>query len=297
MQISKRAEEMVAYVRDLQTRICAGLEKVDGAGKFQTISWERPGGGGGDSKVLSDGKVFEKAGVNVSVVHGELPAAMMERFRTQSKNFFATGISLVLHPSSPQVPTVHANFRYFEQPDQAWFGGGADLTPYTVSELDFEHFHRTLKGACDSFRPGAYADFKKECDDYFFLPHRGETRGIGGIFFDYLRDDLEKAFSFVKAAGDSFLPAYLPIVERGKTKSFSERQKKFQLLRRGRYVEFNLVYDRGTLFGLQTKGNTESILMSLPAVVHFDFMANMETTDEERLLMSWFRSPRAWAGS
>lgn len=294
MNLSAFAHQMKDYVKDLQTRICAGLEACDGGGQFKQIEWKRPGGGGGESRVLTGGKVFEKAGVNVSVVHGELPEAMVQKLGSKEAEFFATGISLVLHPVSPCVPTVHANYRYFEQPTRSWFGGGADLTPYVVSEEDFKHFHRVHKKACDTRSPTTYSEFKKACDEYFFISHRGESRGIGGIFFDYLEKDKDKTFSFVKKAGDAFLDAYLPIVERNKTKIFTERQKKFQLLRRGRYVEFNLVYDRGTLFGLQTKGNIESILMSLPAIVHFDFMAEMETTTEEKQLMAWLREPRDW---
>lgn len=294
MTRSKLSEEAKAFVQSLQNEIVAALEKADGSGRFKKIEWTRPGGGGGDSRVLENGDVFEKAGVNTSVVHGELPPLMVEKMNLKQKDFFATGISLVLHPRSPHVPTVHANFRYFEQSDRSWFGGGADLTPYTVSEEDFSHFHRSLKTACDAFSPQAYEKYKKECDRYFFLEHRGESRGIGGIFFDYLQDDLPKVFEFLKNCGKQFIPAYVPIVERNKSKPFTERQKKFQLLRRGRYVEFNLVYDRGTLFGLQTKGNIESILMSLPPEVNFDFMAPMEETAEEKTLMKWLREPRTW---
>jgi coproporphyrinogen III oxidase len=287
-------DRMVNYVNGLQTRICTALEAFEPTARFQSKQWDRPGGGGGHTRVLSQGKVFEKAGVNTSIVMGELNEALMKRLNTPSKEFFATGISLVLHPHSPKVPTVHANFRYFEQPDRAWFGGGADLTPYVVSEKDFQHFHRSLKTACDTFEADAYSRFKKECDDYFRIQHREEARGIGGIFFDYLSQDLEKVFSFVQNAGDSFLPAYIPIVEKNQSETFTERQKKFQLLRRGRYVEFNLIYDRGTLFGLQTKGNIESILMSLPATAQWDYSADMETTEDEKKLTSWFKNPREW---
>jgi coproporphyrinogen III oxidase len=288
-------DRMVSYVYQVQAEIVSALEKFEPQFKFQKKNWKRPGGGGGDSCVLAGGKVFEKAGVNVSVVEGELPDLMVQKFKASSNKFFATGISLVLHPFSPKVPTVHANFRYFEQPDRAWFGGGVDLTPYTVSEEDFQHFHRTLKNGCDPFGADLYPKYKKECDEYFRIQHRDECRGIGGIFFDYVQTDLEKNFEFVQSCGNQFLAAYIPIVERNKDKKFSEREKKFQLLRRGRYVEFNLVYDRGTLFGLQTKGNIESILMSLPAVVHFDYSPDMEATEDEKKLMSWFRSPKEWA--
>ena len=294
MKQSPLASEMVAYVRDLQNKICLAIEHSDGKARFKASAWERAGGGGGESRVLESGAVFEKAGVNVSIVHGQLPPMIQKKFDSQSPDFFATGISLVLHPSSPMVPTVHANYRYFEQPDRAWFGGGADLTPYVWSEEDFCHFHRVHKEACDQHSKDLYPRFKAECDKYFWSEHRSEARGIGGIFFDYLSDDLDKTFSFVRSCGDAFVEAYVPIVDRSKSKLFTERQKKFQLLRRGRYVEFNLVYDRGTLFGLQTKGNIESILMSLPPVVHFDYRADMEMTDEESQLTQCFKSPRAW---
>jgi coproporphyrinogen III oxidase len=285
---------MVDYVRDLQNRICLALEKCDGRARFTSKSWQRDGGGGGESRVLESGEVFEKAGVNVSVVHGQLPSAIQKKFGSTSPDFFATGLSLVLHPASPMVPTVHANYRYFEQPDRAWFGGGADLTPYVWSEEDFRHFHRTHKEACDRHSLDFYPRYKSECDKYFWNEHRSEARGIGGIFFDYLSEDLNQTFDFVRSCGDAFIDSYVPIVERSKEKMFTPRQKKFQLLRRGRYVEFNLVYDRGTLFGLQTKGNIESILMSLPPVVHFDYCADMEANDEEKALTACFKQPRSW---
>ncbi len=286
--------QVVEYMKSLQNKIIAGLEALEPQARFERAAWDRPGGGGGLSGVISGGKVFEKGGVNFSAVEGDLPPTMMQKLGSTSSKFFATGVSLVIHPASPQVPTVHANFRYFEQPDRSWFGGGADLTPYTVHEENFQHFHRVWKKACDSFSPDAYDKYKKECDEYFFLPHRGETRGIGGIFFDYLQKNPQETFQFVRKCGDSFLDAYAPIVEKTKELSFTERQKKYQLLRRGRYVEFNLVYDRGTVFGLHTKGNTESILMSLPPVVHYDYKASLEETDEERRLMGWLKTPREW---
>ncbi|MEP7218472.1 MAG: oxygen-dependent coproporphyrinogen oxidase [Bacteroidota bacterium] len=292
-------ERMAAYVRDLQDSICTAIETLDGAAQFREDRWERPGGGGGFARVITDGAVFEKGGVNTSEVHGELPAKLAERMGVERAEFFATGISLVLHPISPRVPTVHANFRYFEQSNgDAWFGGGADLTPYIADEADGTHFHRTLKDAADPFGAELYPKFKKWCDEYFFIKHRGESRGVGGVFYDYLRgtpEEMERHFAFQQSMGNAFLPAYIPIAERHKDESFSEREKKFQLLRRGRYVEFNLVYDRGTTFGLETQGRTESILMSLPPVVNFDYDAPMETTNSEKLLTSWLREPREWA--
>ncbi len=292
-------DRMVRYVHDLQDRICTALEEIDGKGKFVEDRWERPGGGGGKTRVIADGNVFEKGGVNTSVVYGLLPDKLANAMGIEQVEFFATGISLVIHPASPRVPTVHANYRYFEQSNgDAWFGGGTDLTPYIADEEDGKHFHATLKAACEPFGEHIYPDFKKQCDEYFSIPHRGECRGIGGLFYDYLRGDaeqMEEWFRFQQASGDAFLPAYLPVVERHKGESYTEREKKFQLLRRGRYVEFNLVYDRGTKFGLETGGRTESILMSLPAVVNFDYLASMEETGSERMLMDWLRNPREWA--
>jgi coproporphyrinogen III oxidase len=292
-------DQMVDYVHELQDRICAALERADGAAGFREDAWERPGGGGGRTRVIAGGAVFEKGGVNTSVVHGELPPKMVERLGVASARFFATGISLVLHPHSPRIPTVHANYRYFEQSNgDAWFGGGADLTPYVADEWDGAHFHTTLRDACRPFGPDVYERFKAQCDEYFHIRHRGECRGVGGVFYDYLRGndiEMEEWLRFQRAMGDAFLPAYLPIVERHRDEPFTEREKKFQLLRRGRYVEFNLVYDRGTTFGLETQGRIESILMSLPPVVNFDYDPPMEENESERTLMDWLRNPRSWA--
>lgn len=285
-------DKISSYLEGLQNRICSALETFEPTARFSIEKWSRPGGGGGESRALSGGQVFEKAGVNLSVVHGELPERMREKLKTPESEFFATGVSLVIHPNSPQVPTVHANFRYFEQPSRWWFGGGTDLTPYVPNESAFKHFHQTLKEASSSAE--RFQEMKEECDKYFFIPHREETRGVGGIFFDYVTGEKAEEFSRVKKLGDSFVPAYCPIVEKTKDLEFSERQKKYQLLRRGRYVEFNLVYDRGTLFGLETKGNIESILMSLPPNVNWDFKANLEETAEEKQLMSWLKKPVDW---
>lgn len=291
-------DRMVAYVSNLQDQICRAIEEADGAASFVEDSWERPEGGGGRSRVITDGALFEKGGVNISTVFGELPAKLAERMGVEKAEFFATGVSLVIHPRSPRVPTVHANFRYFEQSNgDAWFGGGADLTPYIADPRDGQHFHRALKAACDPFGEEIYPRFKQWCDEYFHIKHRGESRGVGGLFYDYLRgnaEEMERWFAFQQSAGNAFLPAYLPIVERHRDEPFDEREKKFQLLRRGRYVEFNLVYDRGTIFGLETNGRIESILMSLPPVVNFDYNASMEETESERTLMGWLRSPREW---
>lgn len=292
-------DRAVEFVQRLQDRICTALEDIDGGATFREDRWERPEGGGGISRVIADGNVFEKGGVNTSVVHGPMPEKLAKGMGIESAEFFATGISLVIHPRSPRVPTVHANYRYFEQSNgDAWFGGGADLTPYIADEWDGKHFHQTLKNACDPHGAELYPRYKTICDEYFYIPHRKECRGVGGIFYDYLRgtpEELEQIFAFHQSVGDAFIPAYLPVVERHKEETHTEREKKFQLLRRGRYVEFNLVYDRGTKFGLETGGRTESILMSLPAVVNFDYDADMETTDSERTLTSWLREPREWA--
>ena len=289
------AEEAQTFFEGLQTRICDGLEAEDGTGKFRSDRWQRPGGGGGLTRVLVDGALFEKAGVNTSAVHGELKPELAATLPGDGLRFFATGVSLVLHPKSPRVPTVHANFRCLQRGATTWFGGGADLTPYYPEREDVEHFHRTWKTVCDRHDPAHYARFKKWCDDYFYLPHRGETRGVGGIFFDQLQRDAARDFAFVRDCGDAFLEAYLPIVRRHKLEGWTERERQFQLLRRGRYVEFNLLYDRGTTFGLKTDGRTESILMSLPPLVRWEYDAQPEPGSREADLPNWLK-PRDWLG-
>jgi coproporphyrinogen III oxidase len=290
MDLASRA---AAHFQELQDRICRALEALDGGGHFREDAWTRPGGGGGRSRVLENGALFEKAGVNFSDVHGELEGEMARTMPGTGTSFRATGMSLVLHPQTPMVPTVHANFRCFSRPGAAWFGGGADLTPYYPKKEDVLHFHRTLRAACDQHDPSYYARFKKQCDEYFYLPHRGETRGVGGLFFDYLQGDLEATFAFVRDVGDSFLPAYLPITERRRRDAYGEREREFQLVRRGRYVEFNLIYDRGTLFGLKTGGRIESILMSLPALVRWKYMHEPEPGSREAELATYLR-PTDW---
>ncbi|HUB08759.1 MAG TPA: oxygen-dependent coproporphyrinogen oxidase, partial [Myxococcales bacterium] len=250
------------WLRSLQDSITDALSAIDG-GAFREDSWDRPGGGGGRTRVLERGAVLERGGVNFSEVFGELPNEL-GGMPGSGRSFYATGLSLVLHPRNPFAPTVHANFRYLERGDAAWFGGGADLTPSYLFDEDARHFHATLKAACDRHDPALYPAFKRECDAYFLIAHRGERRGVGGIFFDYLQGDPEKRFAFVRDAGEAFLPAYLPILEKRKDTPYVPRHRDWQLLRRGRYVEFNLVYDRGTVFGLKTAGRIESILMSLP---------------------------------
>lgn len=276
-----KTQEFFSYLQD---KICDALEEADGQARFREDNWRREGGGGGRTRVMEEGVVFEKAGVNFSAVEGVLPEDFARKIELgEGREFFATGVSLVLHPRNPYIPTVHANFRYLEKGDASWFGGGADLTPYYPFREDVIHFHRTLKEACDKHDPDYYPRFKKWCDEYFFIKHRGETRGVGGIFFDYLQGDMDKLFAFVKDAGEAFLPAYLPILERRRDHDYDMNEREFQLIRRGRYAEFNLVYDRGTIFGLETRGRTESILMSLPPLARwaYDYKPEPGTTEAE----------------
>ena len=288
--IEARAE---TFFRELQQTICGALETEDGTALFRADEWQRPGGGGGISRVLTDGALFEKAGVNFSSVHGQLKPDFAGALPGDGLDFFASGISLVLHPKSPMVPTVHANFRVLRRGEARWFGGGADLTPYYPEREDAVHFHRAWKTVCDRHDPTFYPRFKKWCDEYFYLPHRQETRGIGGIFFDTLQRDAERDFAFVRDAGATFLEAYLPIVRRRRELIYGERERSFQLLRRGRYVEFNLLYDRGTTFGLKTDGRTESILMSLPPLVRWEYDARFPPGSREAQLADWLK-PQEW---
>lgn len=288
--------DCASYFRNLQDRICAALEEFDGPGRFREDLWQREGGGGGRTRVLTDGGVFEKAGVNFSEVHGQMAEEFAKQVPGEGRDFTATGISLVLHPRSPLIPTVHANFRFLTKGERQWFGGGADLTPYYPYRDDVVHFHRTWKQVCDRHAPLVdYSRFKQWCDEYFFLPHRNEARGVGGIFFDYLEGDIPKLFTFVCDCGDAFLDAYLPIARRRKDEPYTERQCAFQQFRRGRYVEFNLLYDRGTLFGLKTGGRVESILMSLPPVVRWHYDHQPEPGSREAELYGYLK-PRDWAG-
>jgi coproporphyrinogen III oxidase len=286
---------METFVHQLQDEICQALERLDGTARFREDLWRREGGGGGRTRVLEDGAVFERAGVNVSAVHGELEESFARRLQGDGRSFYATGLSLVLHPRSPLVPTVHANYRFIAQGRKAWFGGGADLTPYYLVEEDARHFHRTLKAACDRHDPAYYPRFKRACDDYFHLRHRGERRGVGGIFFEDMGGRLEAELAFVMDAGRAFLPAYVPIVERHQAEPYSEAQRAWQEIRRGRYVEFNLIYDRGTLFGLETRGRTESILMSLPPRVRWLYDHQPQPGSPEARLLEVLRAPRDWA--
>jgi coproporphyrinogen III oxidase len=292
-----------AYLLGLQDRICAAVEAEDGVARFAEDSWERPGGGGGRSRVLVDGAVFEQAGVGFSHVFGPglPPSATLQRPELAGRSFEAVGVSLVFHPHNPFVPTTHMNVRFFlaerEGHDSVWwFGGGFDLTPYYGFEEDAVHFHRTARTACEPFGPEVYPRYKQGCDEYFYLRHRGEPRGIGGLFFDDLQEGgFESAFAFLRSVGDHFLAAYLPIVQRRRETAYGERERDFQLYRRGRYVEFNLVWDRGTLFGLQSGGRTESILMSLPPVVRWRYDWHPEPGTPEARLYEDFLRPRDWA--
>ena len=292
------------YLRKLQTHIVQALEQIDSEAEFRGDLWERPDGGGGNTRVLVDGAVFEQAGVGFSHIFGDqLPAsATRSRPELAGKGFQAVGVSLVLHPWNPYAPTTHANFRFFSSAgdnDHAiwWFGGGFDLTPYYPFREDVIHWHRMAKAACDPFGEGLYARYKKWCDEYFYLAHRNETRGVGGLFFDDLNaGGFESSFNFLKAVGNQFLPAYVPIIERRKNHKYGEREREFQLYRRRRYVEFNLIYDRGTLFGLQSGGRAESILMSLPPRVRWKYGWRPLPDSPEAVLYDHYLRPVDWLG-
>ncbi len=297
-------EEWIEYIHGLQDRICKALEDVDGKAKFVEDNWERQEGGGGKTRVIANGNVFEKGGVNTSIVFGDVTDNMRKQLQLSGEKWFACGLSLVLHPINPFVPTVHCNYRYFElyENDKVvdrWFGGGTDLTPYYLFEEDASHFHQTYKNVCDGFDENFYADFKKTCDEYFRNTHRNnEMRGIGGIFYDHKKPtekrDLNFWFNLGKACGDAFINAYIPIVERRKNTTYTTANKYWQEIRRGRYVEFNLVHDRGTLFGLKTNGRTESILMSLPPTVRFEYDYQPEKNSEEERLLQVCLKPVDW---
>ena len=294
-----------AYIQQLQDQITSALEAVDGKATFQEDHWERPGGGGGRTRVIENGNVFEKGGVNISAVHGELPKAMQDYFKVSDADFFACGLSLVIHPKNPMVPTVHANWRYFELYDKEgnivtqWFGGGQDLTPYYLFEEDAIHFHQVCKEACDAHNPNFYPTYKTKCDEYFYNAHREEARGLGGLFFDYCKPtedfSLEQWYDFVTEVGNSFTKAYVPIVERRKEMDYTQAQRDWQEVRRGRYVEFNLIHDKGTLFGLKTNGRIESILMSLPPHVQWHYNHQPEDGSPEAALVEVLKNPKDWA--
>ena len=296
--------QFTTYIKALQNRITTALAQEDGLALFREDKWQREGGGGGRTRVIENGNVFEKGGVNISEVFGLLPESMQNQLGVSHTDFFACGISLVLHPKNPMVPTVHANFRYFELYDDdknivdQWFGGGLDLTPYYLFEEDATHFHGVCKAACDAHDATFYANYKKKCDAYFWNHHRDEARGIGGLFFDYCRPnevhDLASWYAFITQMGDAFLDAYLPIVQKRKILPYTSEQRQWQEIRRGRYVEFNLVHDKGTLFGLKTKGRIESILMSLPPTVQWAYDVQPEENTEEAKLITVLKNPKTW---
>jgi coproporphyrinogen III oxidase len=297
-------DKFYEYIQNLQDQITLKLEDIDGLARFKEDHWERKEGGGGRTRVIENGAVFEKGGVNISAVHGELPKAMQQDFGVQDADFFACGLSLVLHPKNPMVPTVHANWRYFEMYDangdiaDRWFGGGLDLTPYYLFKEDAKYFHQVCKKACDNHHPEFYTKYKERCDEYFYNSHRNEARGVGGLFFDYCKANenltMENWYDFVTEVGDSFLDAYVPIVGKRKDLDYTEAQRNWQEIRRGRYVEFNLVHDKGTLFGLKTNGRIESILMSLPPHVQWVYDHKPEPNSEEEKLLNILQNPIEW---
>lgn len=297
-------EKFYTYIESLQEHITEKLSDLDTKEKFKEDLWQRTEGGGGKTRVLENGKVFEKAGVNISAVHGKLPQNMQKALRVGQGDFYACGLSLVIHPKNPFVPTVHANWRYFEMYDtkgnvvDCWFGGGQDLTPYYLFTEDAVHFHTVCKKACDKHDRTFYNKYKKQCDAYFWNSHRNEARGIGGLFFDYLKPSKEMSlaqiYNFVTGVGDSFLESYLPIVKRRKDLIYHKAHRTWQEIRRGRYVEFNLVHDRGTLFGLKTNGRIESILMSLPPHVQWHYCYEPAKRSEEAKLLEVLAHPKQW---
>ena len=297
-------DKFFAYIQQLQDTITSKIEEIDGQATFQEDIWKRPEGGGGRTRVITNGNVFEKGGVNISGVHGELPKSMQDYFGVKDADFYACGLSLVLHPKNPMVPTVHANWRYFEMYDKdgtivdQWFGGGQDLTPYYLFEEDAVHFHSVCKKACDKHHADFYPKYKKRCDEYFWNTHRNEARGIGGLFFDYCKAEegmnMHDWYAFVTEVGNSFLESYIPIVIKRKDIDFNTLQRDWQEIRRGRYVEFNLVHDKGTLFGLKTNGRIESILMSLPPKVQWRYNHQPEAGSEEAKLLAVLKIPKDW---
>ena len=293
-------EEVAARYRQIQDEICKGLEIADGKGKFEEELWERNGGGGGRTRIMQNGSIIEKGGVNFSAVYGKLPEPIKKAFKVTEDDFFATGVSIVIHPNHPLVPIIHMNIRYFELNEETrWFGGGIDLTPHYVFENDARFFHHKLKNACDEFNPEFYPKFKEQADNYFFIKHREETRGIGGIFYDRLKPDntnlsWEGILDFSANIGETFLPIYTELLERNRDKEFTDLQKEWQYQRRSRYVEFNLVYDSGTKFGLETNGRIESILMSLPPQANWGYNVQPETGSEEYKTLQLLKKGINW---
>lgn len=298
MQNTPDKQQIADWFRYLQNHICEALSQTDGKGKFVSDHWERPGGGGGDTRIMQNGQIIEKGGVNFSAVHGKLPEKLAEHMGIEG-DFFATGVSIVLHPHNPHVPIIHMNVRYFEASNgKYWFGGGIDLTPHYVKPEDAKFFHQELKQVCDSHHPSYYPEFKTWADNYFYIPHREETRGIGGIFFDRLsnQEGFDKAsrWAFVQSVGEAFAPIYTYFMKKYGTQPFGENEKTWQHLRRGRYVEFNLVYDQGTKFGLQTAGRIESILMSLPQQAAWHYNVKPQAGSPEAFTLSQLKKGIDW---
>ena len=293
-------DEVEAAYRHIQDQICIGLAEADGKAKFEEEIWQRDGGGGGRTRVMQQGNVIEKGGVNFSAVHGKLPEAVKKAFKVESDDFFATGVSIVMHPQNPFVPIIHMNIRYFEMDEQTrWFGGGIDLTPHYVIPTDARFFHYRLKQTCDEFDSSFYPKFKATADDYFFIKHREETRGVGGIFYDRLKPentalDFNQILDFSLAVGNTFLPVYTELIDRNRDQSFTEAQKEWQYLRRSRYAEFNLVYDAGTKFGLETNGRIESILMSLPPTAKWNYNPQITSGSEEEQTQNFLKKGINW---
>lgn len=298
-ELTTHKTQISTWFQGLQTQICTALEKADGKSKFQTDTWQREGGGGGTSRVIENGNLIEKGGVNFSAVFGESPQRMLQLMKLEPADFFATGVSIVLHPKNPLVPIIHMNVRYFEMSNgMYWFGGGIDLTPHYIVEEDAKFFHQSLKDVCDKHHADYYPDFKKKADDYFFIPHRNETRGIGGIFFDHLKEQegitKQDRWNFVREVGEAFAPIYTEIATKNNSLPFTEEHTQWQRLRRGRYVEFNLVNDRGTKFGLETNGRTESILMSLPPEANWQYAHQPKEGSEEAKTLALLKKGIDW---
>lgn len=293
-------EEIVSRYKQIQDEICLALEQADGASKFEEEIWNREGGGGGRTRILQNGNVIEKGGVNFSAVHGKLPDAVKKAFNVQNDDFFATGVSIVMHPKNPFVPIIHMNIRYFEMDEQTrWFGGGIDLTPHYVIDTDARYFHHLLKQTCDRFDPSFYSKFKQQADDYFFIKHREETRGIGGIFYDRLKPEntglsFDELLNFSVEVGNTFAPVYTELIDRNRDKEYTEQEQEWQYVRRSRYAEFNLVYDSGTKFGLETNGRIESILMSLPPLAKWIYNFQPEENTPEADTLSKLKKGINW---
>jgi len=294
-------EKVVAAYQLIQDQICDSLELSDGKAKFEQELWNREGGGGGRTRIMQHGNVIEKGGVNFSAVHGKLPEAVKKAFKVDSDEFFATGVSIVMHPENPFVPIIHMNIRYFEMDEQTrWFGGGIDLTPHFVIDTDARYFHHLLKQTCDQFDLSFYPKFKEHADDYFYIKHREETRGVGGIFYDRLRPDtcglsFDQILDFSVAVGNTFIPAYTELIERNRDKEYTAKDQEWQYLRRSRYAEFNLVYDAGTKFGLETNGRIESILMSLPPLAKWNYNHKTAPDSDESYTLSRLKKGIQWA--